>query len=59
MVPWMGLGKEWWTSSNWGLGISAGAGMAEVNRKYDEGNPGYVGRVNTNKFFVMFNTTYN
>jgi hypothetical protein len=52
-------GKEWWVGANWGLGVSAGFATAGADDKGIPGNPGYSGKLSTNKFFILFNTTYN
>lgn len=52
-------GKEWWVGANWGLGVSAGFATSRADDKTDGAEPGYSGKLSTNKFFILFNTTYN
>lgn len=53
------VGKEWWVSKNWGLGISGGYGFVGAKDKRNPSEPSYSGTLSSNKLFVMFNTTYN
>jgi hypothetical protein len=53
------VGKEWWVSKRWGLGVSGGYGLVTASDKPDSSYPNYSGTLSTNKFFVLFNTTYN
>lgn len=52
------VGKEWWVSPNWGLGLSAGYGFVAAD---DKKTPGvdYNGELTSHQFYVLFNTTYN
>jgi hypothetical protein len=52
-------GKEWWVGTNWGLGVSAGFATSNADDKGIPDEPAYSGKLSTNKFFVLFNTTYN
>ena len=53
------VGKEWWVSNNWGLGVAAGFGHVAADDKPDSSNPSYKGKLSSGKFFVLFNTTFN
>jgi len=53
------VGKEWWVSKNWGLGISLGFNQINADDKKDPNNPEYSGKLSTSKFFVLFNTSFN
>ena len=53
------IGKEWWVSRNWGLGISGSYGYSSAYDKPDPLVPEYSGKLSTSKFAVMFNTTFN
>jgi len=53
------VGKEWWVSKKWGIGVSGGYGLVTAADKPQAGNPLYSATITTNKFFVMLNTTYN
>ena len=46
------LGKEWWTSDNWGLGIAAGFGFHNIP---DKGIEDWKGP----SFALRFSATYN
>jgi len=48
------VGKEWWVSKNWGLGVSGGYAFVSAEDGDFEGLS-----LTSNKFFVLFNTTYN
>ncbi len=51
-------GKEWWVSSDWGLGIAGGIGYVAADEKtlmYSS----YRGRLSTTRFFLLFSATYN
>jgi hypothetical protein len=53
------VGKEWWVSDNWGLGIAAGLGYLSADDQTEPSYPDYSGKLETTKFFVVFNTTFN
>ncbi len=53
------VGKEWWVSRNWGLGIAGGFNHISAEDKKDLTNPAYSGTISTNKLFLLFNTTFN
>jgi hypothetical protein len=53
------VGKEWWVSDNWGLGVAAGLGSLSADDQKEGLNPAYSGKLSTTKFFVVFNTTFN
>ena len=52
-------GKEWWLSSQWGLGVAAGFAYLSADDQSDPNYPGYSATISTTKFFVVFNTTFN
>jgi len=49
------LGKEWWVSKNWGLGISVTYGKTNLTNK----GSGMVEKLNSNRIGILFNTTFN
>ncbi|MDD2799740.1 MAG: hypothetical protein PHV20_14215 [Bacteroidales bacterium] len=49
------LGKEWWVSKNWGLGIGALLQSCSVNND----NNGMTQKLDGTQFGVMFNATFN
>ena len=49
-------GKEWWISTEWALGISAGIAYVSAD---DKPVSNYTGKFSTTRFFVLFNTTFN
>lgn len=61
------VGKEWWVSKNWGLGISAAYSFFRGNESAavgDQGplytiDPSYKGSFSANQFGILFNTTFN
>jgi hypothetical protein len=52
------VGKEWWVSRNWGLGVSGGYGFLGVKNPPDNGAD-YQGEYASHRFYILFNTTYN
>ncbi len=52
-------GKEWWVSSDWGLGVAVGFAYLSADDQSDPNYPGYSATISTTKFFVVFNATYN
>jgi len=50
------LGKEWWVSKNWGLGIGLTYGRTNVS---NEPSTGEKEELNSNRFGILFNTTFN
>ena len=50
------LGKEWWVSKNWGLGVGLTYGTTKVTNE-STGNP--TEELNSNRFGILFNTTFN
>jgi hypothetical protein len=49
----LGLGKEWWVSDNWGLGVGAELLLGRIRSKDTDDD------WNTTSFMVMFSATYN
>ena len=49
------LGKEWWVSKNWGLGI----GFTYSKTALSMTTSGITERLNSNNFGILFNTTFN
>jgi len=49
-------GKEWWVSTDWALGISAGIAYVSAD---DKPVSNYTGKFSTTRIFVLFNTTFN
>lgn len=49
------LGKEWWVSKNWGLGISVTYGKTNLTNK----GGGMEEKLNSNRLGILFNTTFN
>lgn len=52
------IGKEWWVSDNWGLGLAAGYGWLGAKRD-ESGDGDFNGEYASHKFYVLFNTTFN
>jgi len=50
------LGKEWWVSKNWGLGVGLTYGSTNVTNKPDNGS---TEEISSNRFGILFNTTFN
>jgi hypothetical protein len=50
------LGKEWWVSKNWGLGVGLTYGTTKVTNE-STGNP--TEELSSNRFGILFNTTFN
>jgi hypothetical protein len=50
------IGKEWWISKNWGLGVAFTYGKTMVT---NTPNMGPVEQLESNRFGLLFNTTYN
>ena len=53
------VGKEWWVSDNWGLGVSLGYGFVGAERDEDGNNDDFNGDYASHKVYLMFNTTFN
>lgn len=49
------FGKEWWASKNWGLGISLTYGKTKLTNS----PMGIEEKLNSNRFGILFNTTFN
>ena len=49
----LGAGKEWWVSSNWGLGVAAVARLASLKLK------DYDARLTATSISMLFTATYN
>jgi hypothetical protein len=49
------LGKEWWVSANWGLGIGITYGKSNLTNKAD----GISEDLDSNRFGILFNATFN
>jgi hypothetical protein len=60
--PGLGLqfkfGKEWWVSTDWGLGIAGGIAYAAADDKTILFSS-YHGKFSTTRLFLLFNATYN
>ena len=52
------IGKEWWVSDNWGLGVAAGYGWMGAERDEDS-DADFNGKYASHKFYLLFNTTFN
>jgi len=50
------LGKEWWVSKNWGLGVGLTYGSTNVTNKPNDGS---TEELSSNRFGIQFNTTFN
>lgn len=55
----MKVGKEWWVSKNWGLGLAIGYNHITADDKTDNAPVGYRGTLVTDKVSVLFNSTFN
>jgi hypothetical protein len=53
------VGKEWWVSDNWGLGVATGFAYISADDKKEPTIPAYSATLSTTKFFIVFNTTFN
>ncbi|HEY3370685.1 MAG TPA: hypothetical protein VGK10_07550 [Prolixibacteraceae bacterium] len=51
------VGKEWWVSRNWGLGLGVTYGRTTSNLKNDLGE--VVKKYDSRRFGVLFNATFN
>jgi hypothetical protein len=52
------VGKEWWVSRNWGLGVALGYGF--LGAEHDEGEDAdFNGDYASHKVYLLFNTTFN
>lgn len=52
------VGKEWWVSRNWGLGVALGYGF--LGAEHDEDSDAdFNGDYASHKMYVLFNTTFN
>lgn len=49
------IGKEWWVSKNWGLGI----GVTYSKTQLTDTPNGEQEKLNSNRFGILFNTTFN
>jgi hypothetical protein len=49
------VGKEWWISKNWGFGIGLTYGKTNLTNKSD----GVEEKMDSNRFGILFNTTFN
>jgi hypothetical protein len=49
------IGKEWWVSKKWGLGISFTYGKTNLTNASD----GIVEKLDSNRFGILFNSTFN
>ena len=52
------IGKEFWVSDNWGLGVAAGYGWLGAKRD-ESSDADFNGEYSSHKFYVLFNTTFN
>jgi hypothetical protein len=52
------VGKEWWVSRNWGLGVALGYGFLGAKRD-DNADADFNGEYASHKLYVLFNTTFN
>jgi hypothetical protein len=53
------LGKEWWASDNWGLGVSFQAIVGQMDGRDTDLTLGVVPRWTAQSFSVLFSATYN
>jgi len=49
------VGKEWWVSTNWGLGISASYMKTNLKNSLGDINED----IDSNRFALSFNVTFN
>ena len=49
------LGKEWWISKNWGIGVSMSYGKTSVTNETITNSE----ELNSNRFCILLNTTFN
>ncbi len=52
------IGKEWWVSDNWGLGVALGYGFLGAERD-ENSDADFNGDYASHKFYLLFNTTFN
>jgi hypothetical protein len=52
------IGKEWWVSDNWGLGVAAGYGYLGAERD-ENSDSDFNGDYSSHKVYILFNTTFN
>ena len=50
------VGKEWWISKKWGLGVALTYGKTNVNNRPSSG---YAEKLNSNRFGIVLNATLN
>jgi hypothetical protein len=50
------IGKEWWISKKWGIGLSLTYGKTKLT---NEPGGGVVEKMNSNRFGVLFNASLN
>lgn len=50
------IGKEWWISKNWGLGVGLSYGKTNLT---DKSISGIEKKLDSNRFGLLFNTTFN
>jgi hypothetical protein len=50
------VGKEWWVSKNWGLGIGITYGKTNLT---NSAGSGLSEKMDSNRFGILFNTTFN
>lgn len=50
------FGKEWWISKNWGFGVGLTYGKTNLT---NEPGDGIVEKLDSNRFGILFNTTFN
>lgn len=50
------VGKEWWVSKNWGIGLGLTYGMTKVDH---QSSGGMQEKLNSNRFGILLNTTFN
>lgn len=50
------VGKEWWVSKNWALGIGVTYGKTHLT---NEPGGGIIEKMDSNRFGILFNTTFN
>ena len=50
------IGKEWWISKNWGFGVGLTYGKTNLTNRPSEG---IVEKMDSNRFGILFNTTFN
>jgi hypothetical protein len=50
------FGKEWWVSKNWALGVGVTYGKTHLT---NEPGDGIIEKMDSNRFGILFNTTFN